>query len=460
MFSTLDNFFQITSRGSTVKRELIGGATTFATMAYIIVVNPAILQFAGLPIGASTIATILTAVFGCSLMALFANMPLAIAPYMGENAFIAFGLAAMGITWEERLGAVFIGGLAFLLFSFARVRPWLAKSISPSLRCSFGVGIGLFLALIGMYETGVVTSGAEGLTPQSLLAPGGNLLRAPDIPLKIGNLHDPHVLLTIVGFFLTVTLLARKVPAAILIGIAVTGIMGVALGYGDAPHAVMALPFVAPYDLSATFLKLDICGDLQLRFLPILITLFLMGFLDTLGTLVGVAAAAEMVDSEGNVTNIERPMIVDAVSCMFSALVGTSTSGAFVESAAGIREGARTGLASIMTALLFALSLFFIPLLEPLQTMKFAYAPSLIAVGLLMLTGLRRINLEDLTEAVPAFATIATMVFTYNIANGLMAGLVLHPALKLVTGRAKDLNAGSVVLGVICALYFVFGVPH
>jgi AGZA family xanthine/uracil permease-like MFS transporter len=205
---------------------------------------------------------------------------------------------------------------------------------------------------------------------------------------------------------------------------------------------------------------MDIMGMLKLSMLPILLTLFLMGFLDTLGTLVGVGSAGNMLDEKGNFPDIERPMIVDAATCMFSALVGTSTSGAYIESATGIKEGARTGLAAVTTAVLFGASLFFIPLIEPLQHLQYAYGPALIAVGLLMTSSIKKIDFDDLTELVPSFATIVVMVFTYNIANGLTAGLVLYPLYKIVTGRGKEISAGAAVLGLLCLVYYVFGLPH
>ena len=199
---------------------------------------------------------------------------------------------------------------------------------------------------------------------------------------------------------------------------------------------------------------------LKLSLLPILLTLFLMGFLDTLGTLVGVGAAGNMLDEKGNFPRIERPMMVDAATCVFSAAVGTSTSGAYIESATGIREGARTGLAAVTTSVLFLFSLFFIPLIQPLQHLRYAYGPALIAVGVLMMGSIRRIDFDDLTEVVPAFVTIVMMIFTYNIANGLTAGLVLYPMFKILAGKWEDLNAGSVVLGLLCLVYYVFGLPH
>jgi AGZA family xanthine/uracil permease-like MFS transporter len=455
----IERWFKVQERRTTVRRELLGGVTTFVTMAYIIVVNPAILSFAGIPVGPSTVATILTAVFGCMLMGFVANRPIAVAPYMGENAFIAFGLAAMGIGWQQRLGTVFVSGLGFLLITVLRVRSWLANSISPSMKHSFAVGIGLFLAFIGLYETGIVTSFVAGM-PVDAVAHGAKVLSAPDVPVKIGNLRDPQVLLAIFGFLFICALLYRRVRGALLIGIAVTAGVGLAFGFAHAPKSIMAMPFVGDYSLAPIAGKLDIAGVLRLSFLPILLTLFLMSFLDTLGTLVGVGAAGGMLDEKGNFPDIEKPMLVDALTCMFSGLVGTSTSGAYIESATGIREGARTGLAAVVTAGLFAASLFFIPLVEPLQQLRYAYGPALIAVGVLMIGSIRKIDFEDMTELVPAFVTIAMMLFTYNIANGLTAGLLVYPIMKLAAGRYKELNAGAVVLALLCLVYYVFGLPH
>ena len=435
-------FFRLKEHGTTFRTELLGGVTTFATMAYIIVVNPAILEAAGLPIGPSTIATILVAVFGSLLMGLYANRPLAVAPYMGENAFIAYGLTSMGIGWELRLGAVFVSGAAFLLITLLGLRSWLASSISASMKHSFAVGIGLFLAFIGLVQTGIVVLGI------------------PDAPVKLGNLHDTRVLLAVFGFVVIAVLMCWRVQGAILLGIVVTATAGLLLGEAEAPAGVVAMPFGEGRDLSEIAFRLDIAGVVRLSFLPILLTLFLMSFLDTLGTLVGVGSAGGMLDEQGNFPQMERPMLVDAVSCMFSALVGSSTSGAFIESASGVREGARTGLAAVTVGLLFAVAIFFIPLVQPLQQLRYAYGPALIAVGLMMMGAIRKIDWDDLTEAVPAFITLAMIAFTYNIANGLTAGLILHPLLRAVSGRWRELNLAAILLGLACLVYYVFGLPH
>ncbi len=450
-------FFRLREHGTTVRVEVLGGVTTFATMAYIIVVNPAILQFAGLPVGPSTVATILVAVFGCLLMGLYANRPLAVAPYMGENAFLAFGLTALGIGWQLRLGAVFVAGLVFVVVTLLRVRTWLADAISASLKHSFAAGIGLFLAFIGLYQTGVVTSFVEGAPAPP---PGTELLSKPPVPVKIGDLRDTKVLLAVFGFLLTAVLLCRRVTGALLIGMVVTAAAGYALGAGAAPAGVVALPFTGEYSLDPIAFQLDVTGVLRLSFLPILLTLFLMSFLDTLGTLVGVGAAGGMLDERGNFPKAEKPMLVDAVTCVFSAAVGSSTSGAYIESAAGVREGARTGLAAVVTGLLFAVTLFFIPLVQPLQSLAYAYGPALVAVGVLMIGSVRSIDFDDPTEVIPAFVTLAMMVFTYNIANGLTAGLIVHPLVKIAAGRGRELTAGGMALALACLAYYVFGLPH
>lgn len=456
----IERIFALEAHGTTVRRELLGGATTFVAMAYIIVLNPAILSFAGLPTGPETIATILTAAFGSLLMGLWANRPIAVAPYMGENAFLAFGLVSLGVGWQARLGTVFVAGIAFALLVLFRVGPWLARSISPSLKHSFGVGIGLFLLLLGLHQAGIVVSAARGMPAEALVDPATGLLGAPPVPLKIGNLRDPRVLLAISGFALIVILQARRIPGAVLIGMITTGAAGSALGVGAAPESLFALPFVGEYSLAPVALQLDVAGVLQVAFLPILLTLFLVSVLDTLGTLVGLGSAGEMLDARGDFPEIEKPMLVSALSCVFGSLVGTSTSGAFIESATGIREGARTGLAAVTTALLFLATLFFIPLLEPLQQLEYAYAPALISVGIAMLPTVRGIDFDDMTELVPAVATLAMMVFTYNIANGLTAGLALHPFLKLATGRVREVPPGAWILAGLCLLYYAFGLPH
>jgi AGZA family xanthine/uracil permease-like MFS transporter len=408
-----------------------------------------------MPVGPSTVATILTAVFGCLLMGLYANRPIGVAPYMGENAFLAFGLTAMGVGWQLGLGAVFVSGVAFLVITVLRIRPWLARSVSPGMKHGIAAGIGLFLAFLGLYQSGVVTSSVDGMP-----TPATPVLERPAVPVKLGNLRDPRVQLAVLGFVVTVALLCRGVRGAILVGMVLTAVAGYAAGVATAPTAVAALPFVGEYDLAPIAFQMDVRGILQAAYLPVLLTLFLMAFLDTLGTLYGVGAAGDMLDEKGNFPDVEKPMLVDAAATAFAATVGTSTSGAYVESATGIRDGARTGLAAVTTGLLFAVALFFIPLVQPLQTLGYAYGPALVVVGTLMLGSVRKIDWDDLTEAVPAFLTITLIAFTYNIANGLTAGLIAYPLLKALAGRWREISPGAVVLALVCLAYYLFGLPH
>lgn len=464
MHRILDRFFRIAEQGGAVRTEVIGGATTFVTMAYIIVVNPAILENAGIPREPSTVATILAAALGCLLMGLYANRPFAVAPYMGENAFIAFSLShilidGQHITWQERLGTVFVSGAAFFVLTLLHIRTWLADAISSSMKHAFAVGIGLFLLLIGLYETGIVQSFVTGLPVPAMVSKADpNQLRKPDVPLKIGDFSDPTVLLALGGFALIALLILWRIRGAILLGIAGTALAGILLGHARAPDTWLAWPW--DYDLGAIAGQLDIVNVLRLSFFSILLTLFLISFLDTLGTLFALGAAGDMLDDKGNLPDLEKPMIVDSVSCMASAWLGTSTSGAFIESATGIKEGARTGLAAVVTGVLFLAALFFIPLFSALQEMKFAYFPALMIVGLLMFQAARHLDFDDLTEMVPALVTIVMIVFTYNIANGLTAGLILHPLMKLAVGRWRSIHPGSAILAAMCLLYYVLGRPH
>lgn len=446
--SFVDRVFQLTGRGTNLRIEVLGGLTTFATMAYIIVVNPAILEHAGIPRGPGSVATIVAAVFGCLLMGFYANRPFAVAPYMGENVFLAFGLGTLLSEYSHeqamhlRLGSVFVSGAAFFLLTLFKLRTWLAEAVSPSLKYSFAVGIGLFLLLIGLFNTGIVKAGTA-------------------VPLEIGSLRtDLKPQLALVGIFAMSLLMLWRVRGAILLGMIFVAVVGYWQGEVRTPERIAALPWSSEYDVTQIAAKLDITGVLDLHFLPILLTLFLVSFLDTLGTLVGLGAAGKMLDERGNLPNIERPMLVDSLACMFSALVGTSTSGAYIESATGIREGARTGLAAVVTGLCFALALFFLPVFAILQPLTFVYGPALVMVGMLMMASMKKIEVDDLTELIPAVATIGLMVFSYNIANGLTAGLILHPLLKLCAGRWREIHPGAAVLGALSALYYAVGLLH
>jgi adenine/guanine/hypoxanthine permease len=402
-------------------------------MSYIVVVNPAILKAAGLPPEASMVATILTAVVGTLLMGLYANLPFAIATYMGENAFIAYTVVqGLGYSWQAALAAVFLAGSIFLLLTIFHLRQWLVDAIPASLRHSFAAGIGLFLSLIGLHETGIVLSGNAGA------------------PLQAGHLTSAPVLVAIFGFLLIAVLMIRRVPAAILLGILATTLLAYVTGIAARPKHLTSLP----PGLAPIAFHLDFSHSLTWGFFPVVLTIFIMAFVDTMGTLIGVSARAGLLDEKGNLPRIERPMMVDALATMFAALAGTTTSGAFIESATGVEAGGRTGLTAVVTALCFAGTLFFSPLITAIPAQ--AYGPALIVVGLLMLSPMARIQFDDFTELIPAFAVVALMSFTYNVGIGITAGFVLYPFCKLVSGRVGEVRPGLWVLAALSLLFFVF----
>ncbi len=433
MTSYIRNYFAFEQHNTSLRSEIIAGITTFMTMSYIIVVNPKILEAAGVPVGASMVATILTAVFGTVIMAIYARRPFAIAPYMGENAFVAYTVVLLlGFSWQAALGAVFIGGVLFVLLTVFRLRQWLVEAIPEGLRYSFAAGIGLFMTFIGLNLTGIVVLGAAGA------------------PVKIGKITSAPVLIAIVGFLIIAVLLLRKFPGAIFAGILVTSVLAFAFHVAAPPRALVSLP----PSLAPTFLKLDIGRALSWEFFAVVLTVFVMAFVDTMGTLIGVSSRAGYLDEKGRLPEIEKPMMADALATTFASLVGTTTAGAFIESAAGIEAGGRTGFSALVTAFLFLLSLFFAPFLTAVPSQ--AYGPALIAVGLLMLTPVRNIAFSDYTELFPALAVIVLMSFTYNIGIGITAGFVLYPFFKLTAGRHREVSSGLWVLCVLSLLFFVF----
>lgn len=431
--NALERLFQFEERGTTLGREIIAGLTTFTTMSYIVAVNPAILSVAGIPEGPSFVATILAAVFGCFLMGIYANRPFAIAPYMGENAFIAFTVCKMlGYSWQTALAAIFIAGIVFVLLTAFRVRQWIVEAIPTGLRYSFAVGIGFFLTFIGLNQTGLVTLGTAGA------------------PVKAGHLTGAPVLVAIFGFLLISVLIIRRIPGAILIGIVVTSIVAFVTKVAPAPQHVVSMP----PSLGPILWQLDFRGALTWGAFPIVLTVFIMAFVDTMGTLIGLSARAGFLDEKGNLPQIERPMMVDALATCVSPAIGTTTSGAFVESATGIEAGGRTGFTVLVTGFCFLLTLFFSPFVVAIPPQ--AYGPALIIVGLFMLSPITKIDFTDLTESIPAFAIVVLMSFTFNIAIGITAGFVLYPFCKLVSGRGRELKAGLWVLSILSLLFFVF----
>jgi AGZA family xanthine/uracil permease-like MFS transporter len=428
----MKRYFSFDENNTSYKQELLAGATTFVTMAYIIIVNPAILEAAGIPREASVTATILAAAFGTLMMGVYAKRPFAVAPLMGENAFIAFTVVGvLHYSWQTALAAVFISGVLFILLTLLRVRTFLAEAIPASLKHSFAVGIGLFLAFIGLNETGIVTLGVAGA------------------PVKVGDFRNPTVLLAIVGFLFTTWLMIRRVRAAIIIGILLVSALSVAFKLTPLPQSLFSLPA----DIRPIALQLDFAGALQWGMFPVILTVFVMVFVDTLATLFGLSSRANLLDANGNLPEIEKPMLTDAVATSVAALLGTTTTGAYIESAAGIESGGRTGFTSVVVAALFLLSLFLAPIFVMIPA--HAYGPSLIIVGLLMLEPIRRIPFDDYTELVPAFITIVLMVFTFNIGIGMTSGFVAYPLFKLLMGRTSEVRAGMWVLAGLSLLFFV-----
>jgi adenine/guanine/hypoxanthine permease len=433
MMNSLVAYFELERHGSSFKKELTAGLTTFVTMAYIIIVNPKILEAAGIPFGPSMVATVLTAFFGTMLMGVYARRPFAIAPYMGENAFIAYTVVkVMGYSWQTALGAIFFGGIFFTLLTIFRIRRWLAEAIPESLKISFAVGIGLFLTFIGLNDTGIVRLGVPGA------------------PVHVGDLREPPVLLAIGGFLLIGILMIRRVHAAILLGIVSVTVVAFVTGLAPLPDQLVSLP----PSISSIFLQIDFAGAVSWGFFGVILTVFVMDFVDTLGTLIGLAMKADLLDEKGNLPGIEKPMLCDALATVVASLLGTTTAGAYIESATGIEAGGRTGLTAVVTALLFLSALFFAPLLTAVPAC--AYGPALIIVGLLMISPVTRLDFTDLTETIPVFCVIVLMSFTYNLGIGMTAGFVAYPFFKVLSGRWREVKGGMWVLTTLSVLFFVF----
>lgn len=427
----MERYFGFARHGTSLRQESVAGLATFLTMAYIIVVNPAILAAAGIPRDASVTATILAAAFGTLVMGLYARRPFAIAPYMGENAFIVFTVVkGMGLTWQVALGAIFLAGVLFTLLTVLRVRGWIANAIPASLKHSFSVGIGLFITFIGLNETGLVQPGVPGA------------------PVALGNLAAPAALTSIAGFAATAWLLARGVHGALVGGILLTTVLSIVVGAAPAPSGV----FSAPPSLAPIFGQLDIRGALTVEALPVVVIVFVMAFVDTIGTLLGLSGRAGLLDERGNLPEIEKPMMADALANLVAPVLGTTTSGAYVESAAGIAEGGRTGFTAVVVALLFLAALVAAPLLTavPLH----AAGVAMVALGVLMLRPVTWLDFDDYTELIPAFLTIALISFTFNVGVGMTAGLLAYPVLKVITGRGREVAAPMWVLAAMAAAFF------
>ena len=428
----LEKYFKLSEHNTNVKTEVVAGITTFMTMGYIIMVNPGILSATGMDFGALITATCLSTAFATIFMAFYANYPFALAPGMGLNAFFAFGVVlGMGISWEAALAAVFINGVIFLLLTLTTARESIFNAIPMNLKLATSVGIGLFIAFIGFTQAGIVVAN-------------------PDTYVALGNFHDPKVLLSVFGLVVAGLLLARKVKGALLISILVTSLTGMIFGIVPWPEGIVS----PPPSLSPILFKMDFKAALNFGLIPIIFTFTFVDLFDTLGTLVGVASKANMLDKDGKLPRINKALAVDAVGTIAGAALGTSTVTTYVESASGVAEGGRTGLTSLVTGVLFLLALFFSPIVTAIPGQ--ATAPALILVGLFMMEPVLKIDLSDYTEAIPAFLTIILMPLTYSIAEGLVMGVLSYVVIKLVSGKYRDVSPVMFILALFFVIRFIF----
>ena len=429
----INKYFKLDELGTTVRREIVAGATIFVTMVYAMILNPKILEAAGIPFGPSMVATILTAAFGTLTMGFYARRPFAIAPYMGENAFIAYTVVkVLGYSWQTALGAIFIGGVLFTLLTILHIRGWLANSIPHGLKIGFAVGIGFFLTFIGLNHTGIVTIGTPGA------------------PVHVGDFSSIPVLLAIVGFLLICFLMILRMRGAVLVGVLTTTALAFIFGVAELPDRWVSLP----PSLGPIFAQVDITGALTWGFFAVILTVFVMDFVDTTGTLLGLSLKAKLLDEKGELPEIEKPFLCDALATVVGAVLGTTTAGVYLESATGIEAGGRSGLTAVVTGLLFLLTLFLTPFFSVIPGC--AYGPALIVVGMLMLSPIAHAKFDDLTEVIPLFCIIALMSFTYNLGIGMTAGFVVYPLMKTLAGRIREVPAGLWVLAGLSLLFFIF----
>ena len=427
----LNRFFKLEQHGTTVRREVTAGVTTFLTMAYIVFVNPAILSEAGMDSGGVFVATCVAAAIGTAIMGLWANYPIAMAPGMGLNAFFTYGVVlGMGYPWQVALGAVFVSGVAFVLISVLRVREWIINAVPQSLKMGTVAGIGMFLGLIAMQNAGLVVD-----NPATLVA--------------LGDTGQWSVVLAALGFAGIVALDRLKVPGAIVIGILAVTVAGVALGIGDFNGIVDIPP-----DPGAVMFRLDIRAALDLALVGVIFAFLFTDLFDTSGTLIAVAHRAGLLDAQGRLPRLRRALIADSLATVIGALAGTSSVTSYIESAAGVRAGGRTGLTAVVVAALFLAALLLSPLAATVPT--YATAPALLFVACLMMQSITEVDWKDVTEYVPAAALAMTMPFTYSIANGLAVGFVSYAAVKLLSGRHASVSPAVGVLALLFICKFVW----
>lgn len=420
----LVRFFKLKENNTSIKTEVLAGFTTFLTMSYIAIVNPSILSAAGMNYGAVFVATCIAAALGSAMMGIIANYPIALAPGMGLNVYFTFTVVkGMGVPWETALGAVFISGILFILLSLMKVREAIINGLPTSLKFAIAAGIGLFLGLIGLKNAGLVVP-----HPETLVA--------------MGDLTQPSVLYTVLGFFLIVGLDAFRVRGAVVIGILVVTTIAVFLGHAEFKGVFAAVPSLEP-----TFMKMDIADALSAAMIGVVLVFFLIDLFDSSGTLIAVAHRAKLLEN-GKLPRLKKALLADSTAIVAGAALGTSSTVAYIESAAGASVGGRTGLTACVVSLLFLMCLWLSPLAETVPS--FATAPALIYVAVLMARGLSEIDWQDLTEAAPAFITLTVMPFTYSIANGIALGFISYALVKLFSGRAREVK---VVVWAVAAIW-------
>ncbi len=416
----LEKVFKLSQKGTDVRTELIAGLTTFVALAYIIFVNPNILADAGIPKEAAIASTIWATATASLVMGAWANMPIAVAPGMGLNAFFAYYVVGvLNLPWTVALGAVFFSGILFLILTLGGIRQAIIKAVPMNLKCAIGVGIGLFIAFIGLKNAGIIIADKATF-------------------VSVGHLTKAEPLLACVGLILTAALMARNVKGAMLIGILIVTGLGMAFGAVPTPKGIGDIMSFNLPSMSATFMQMDVRGAWEYGLFSIIFTFTIVELFDNMGTLLGLTRKAKLMNDKGEIENIDKALTTDAMGTMMSATFGTSTVTSYVESAAGIAEGGRTGLTAVVVAGLFVVSLVFAPLIGIVP--GFATAPALILVGALMMAEIGSVSFADLTEGLPAFLTIIMMPLTFSIANGFAFGFISYTFLKVLAGKAKDVS--------------------
>ncbi|ATM76154.1 MULTISPECIES: NCS2 family permease [Serratia] len=431
----LERVFKLKQHGTTVRTETIAGLTTFLTMVYIVFVNPQILGAAGMDTQAVFVTTCLVAALGSILMGLLANLPVALAPAMGLNAFFAFVVVgAMGISWQVGMGAIFWGAIGFLLLTIFRIRYWMIANIPLSLRVGITSGIGLFIAMMGLKNAGIVVAN-------------------PDTLVAVGNLTSHSVLLGALGFFIIAVLASRNIHAAVLVSIVVTTLIGWALG--DVKYGGV---FSLPPDVTSVVGQVDIAGALNIGLAGVIFSFMLVNLFDSSGTLIGVTDKAGLTDENGKFPRMKQALYVDSITSVAGAFAGTSSVTAYIESSSGVAVGGRTGLTAVVVGILFLLVIFLSPLAGMVPT--YAAAGALIYVGVLMTSSLARVKWEDMTEAVPAFVTAAMMPFSFSITEGIALGFISYCIMKLGTGRWREISPCVIVVALLFVLKIAFVDGH